>query len=206
MLGHRGRPQRGGPKLRLGLCVRTDTGRRNPAVTAQAAGHAAALTITQLTGAAFILGIGSGEREGNEACGVAWDPAVAPVRGGAWPPFARCGIPAVSWSIGIRRIFRCATQVFDSHRPYRGKWPPIWIAAHVPGCCGRRSLRRRLLSGVSARAAEYAQRLAVVPGPPRPMPAAIPSRSFRRYVVWWSPAATRDVEEALDSEVFCAGA
>ena len=59
MLGHlaaRNRVRR----LRLGVCV-TDASRRNPAVTAQAAA-----TLHLLTRGRAILGIGVGEREGNE--------------------------------------------------------------------------------------------------------------------------------------------
>jgi phthiodiolone/phenolphthiodiolone dimycocerosates ketoreductase len=44
----------------FGSCV-TDTGRRNPAVTAQAAA-----TLQLMTRGRAILGIGTGEREGNE--------------------------------------------------------------------------------------------------------------------------------------------
>ena len=47
-------------RLRLGVGV-TDTGRRNPAVTAQAAA-----TLHLLTRGRAILGISTGEREGNE--------------------------------------------------------------------------------------------------------------------------------------------
>jgi phthiodiolone/phenolphthiodiolone dimycocerosates ketoreductase len=46
--------------MRLGIGV-TDAGRRNPAVTAQAAA-----TLHLLTRGRGILGIGTGEREGNE--------------------------------------------------------------------------------------------------------------------------------------------
>lgn len=55
----------------LGVSV-TDTGRRNPAVTAQAAA-----TMSLLTRGRFILGIGTGEREGNEPYGVEWTKPVA---------------------------------------------------------------------------------------------------------------------------------
>ena len=55
----------------LGVGV-TDTGRRNPAVTAQAAA-----TLHLLTRGRAILGIGPGEREGNEPYGVDWSKPVA---------------------------------------------------------------------------------------------------------------------------------
>ena len=70
MLGHlaaRNRVRR----LRLGVCV-TDAGRRNPAVTAQAAA-----TLHLLTRGRAMLGIGVGEREGNEPYGVEWTKPVA---------------------------------------------------------------------------------------------------------------------------------
>ena len=58
-------------RLRLGVSV-TDAGRRNPAVTAQAAA-----TLHLLTRGSAILGIGPGEREGNEPYGVDWSRPVA---------------------------------------------------------------------------------------------------------------------------------
>src|ERR1700750_2436994 len=69
MLGHIAARNRVG-RLRLGVCV-TDTGRRNPAVTAQAAA-----TLHLLTRGRAILGIGPGEREGNEPYGVDWSKPV----------------------------------------------------------------------------------------------------------------------------------
>ena len=58
-------------RLRLGTAV-TDVGRRNPAVTAQAVA-----TLHLLTRGRAILGIGTGEREGNEPYGVDWSKPVA---------------------------------------------------------------------------------------------------------------------------------
>jgi alkanesulfonate monooxygenase SsuD/methylene tetrahydromethanopterin reductase-like flavin-dependent oxidoreductase (luciferase family) len=70
MLGYLAAHNRLG-RLRLGVCV-TDTARRNPAVTAQAAA-----TLQLLTRGRAILGIGTGEREGNESYGVDWSKPVA---------------------------------------------------------------------------------------------------------------------------------
>jgi phthiodiolone/phenolphthiodiolone dimycocerosates ketoreductase len=70
MLGHIAARNRLG-RLRLGVGV-TDTGRRNPAVTAQAAA-----TLHLLSRGRAILGIGTGEREGNEPYGVEWSKPVA---------------------------------------------------------------------------------------------------------------------------------
>src|SRR3954452_2301330 len=69
MLGHLAARNRVG-RLRLGVAV-TDTGRRNPAVTAQAAA-----TLHLLSKGRAILGIGTGEREGNEPYGVDWSKPV----------------------------------------------------------------------------------------------------------------------------------
>jgi len=57
-------------RLRLGTSV-TDAGRRNPAVTAQAAA-----TLHLMTRGRAILGMGTGEREGNEPYGVDWSKPV----------------------------------------------------------------------------------------------------------------------------------
>ena len=70
VLGHLAARNRLG-RMRLGIGV-TDTGRRNPAVTAQAAA-----TLHLLTRGRAILGIGTGEREGNEPYGVDWSRPVA---------------------------------------------------------------------------------------------------------------------------------
>jgi phthiodiolone/phenolphthiodiolone dimycocerosates ketoreductase len=70
MLGHLAAGNRVG-RLRLGVGV-TDAGRRNPAVTGQAAA-----TRHLLTRGRAILGIGPGEREGNQPYGVDWTKPVA---------------------------------------------------------------------------------------------------------------------------------
>lgn len=111
-------------RLGLGVCV-TDTGRRNPAVTAQAA-----VTMSRLTRGRFILGIGTGEREGNEPYGVDWSKPVARFEE------AMATIRALWDSRGelVNRdspYFPLRNALFDLP-PYRGAWPPIWIAAHGP--------------------------------------------------------------------------
>jgi phthiodiolone/phenolphthiodiolone dimycocerosates ketoreductase len=123
MLGHLAALNRLG-RLRLGVGV-TDAGRRNPAVTAQAAA-----TLHLLTRGRAILGIGVGEREGNEPYGVEWTKPVARFEE------AVATIRAL-WDSGGRLISRespyypLRNAVFDLP-PYRGKWPEIWIAAHGP--------------------------------------------------------------------------
>ncbi len=123
MLGHLAARNRLG-RLRLGVSV-TDTGRRNPAVTAQAAA-----TLHLLTRGRAILGIGVGEREGNEPYGVDWSKPVARFEE------ALATIRALWNSNGelVKRdspFFPLRDAVFDLP-PYRGKWPEIWIAAHGP--------------------------------------------------------------------------
>src|SRR5271169_5460058 len=111
-------------RLRLGTSV-TDVGRRNPAVTAQAAA-----TLHLLTRGRAILGIGTGEREGNEPYGVDWSKPVARFEE------ALATIRAL-WNSGGELVTRDSpffplhNAVFDLW-PYRGKWPEVWIASHGP--------------------------------------------------------------------------
>jgi phthiodiolone/phenolphthiodiolone dimycocerosates ketoreductase len=111
-------------RLRLGVGV-TDASRRNPAVTAQAAA-----TLHLITRGRAILGIGVGEREGNEPYGVDWTKPVARFEE------AVATIRAL-WDSGGELVsrespyFPLHNAVFDLP-PYRGKWPEIWIAAHKP--------------------------------------------------------------------------
>jgi phthiodiolone/phenolphthiodiolone dimycocerosates ketoreductase len=111
-------------RLRLGVGV-TDASRRNPAVTAQAAA-----TLHLITRGRAILGIGVGEREGNEPYGVEWSKPVARFEE------AIATIRAL-WDSGGELVsrdspyFPLRDALFDLP-PYRGKWPEIWIAAHGP--------------------------------------------------------------------------
>jgi phthiodiolone/phenolphthiodiolone dimycocerosates ketoreductase len=123
MLGHLASRNRFA-RLRLGVGV-TDASRRNPAVTAQAAA-----TLHLITRGRAILGIGVGEREGNEPYGVDWTKPVARFEE------AIATIRALWNSNGglVSRespYFPLRNAVFDLP-PYRGKWPEIWIAAHGP--------------------------------------------------------------------------
>src|SRR3984957_14229026 len=123
MLGHLAARNRTG-RMSLGTSV-TDTARRNPAVTAQAAA-----TLHLLTRGRAILGIGTGEREGNEPYGVDWSKPVARFEE------AMATIRAL-WNSGGELVTRDSpffplhNAVFDLW-PYRGKWPEIWIASHGP--------------------------------------------------------------------------
>src|ERR1700684_3071792 len=123
VLGHLAARNRLG-RMRLGVGV-TDTGRRNPAVTAQAAA-----TLHLLSRGRAILGIGTGEREGNEPYGVDWTRPVARFEE------AMATIRALWDSKGqlvnrASEFFPLHSEIFDLP-PYRGTWPPIWIAAHGP--------------------------------------------------------------------------
>lgn len=183
----------------LGVSV-TDTGRRNPAVTAQAAA-----TMNLLTKGRFILGVGTGEREGNEPYGVDWARPVARFEE------AMATIRALWDSKGqlVNRdspFFPLRNAIFDLPA-YRGRWPEIWIAGHGP-----RMLRAtgRYADGFFPAFAhtpqEYAQRLDVVRSAASDAgrdPMAITPALWCMVV----PGRNRaDVDEALESEVIKAGA
>jgi phthiodiolone/phenolphthiodiolone dimycocerosates ketoreductase len=154
MLGHLAARNRIG-RLRLGVAV-TDAGRRNPAVTAQAAA-----TLNLLTRGRAILGIGPGEREGNQPYGVDWSRPVARFEE------AIATIRALWDSRGelISRdspYFPLRNALFDLP-PYRGKWPEIWIAGHGPRML--RAVGRYadgFLPAFAQRPEDYAQRLETV--------------------------------------------
>jgi phthiodiolone/phenolphthiodiolone dimycocerosates ketoreductase len=173
----------------------TDTGRRNPAVTAQAAA-----TLHLLSRGRAILGIGVGEREGNEPYGVDWSKPVARFEE------ALATIRALWDSRGelVNRdsaYFPLRNAVFDLP-PYRGKWPEIWIAAHGP-----RMLRATGRYGDAwfpafpHRPQDYGQRLEIVRAAAsdagRDPMSILPAVEF--LVV---TGASRDaVDEALDSPI-----
>ncbi|MCV7409646.1 photosystem I reaction center subunit VIII [Mycobacterium florentinum] len=111
-------------RTRLGVCV-TDAGRRNPAVTAQAVA-----TLHLMTRGRAILGIGTGEREGNEPYGVTWSRPVARF------VEALATIRALWDSDGqlVSRdseFFPLRNAIF-ALPPVKGSWPKIWVAAHGP--------------------------------------------------------------------------
>ena len=194
VLGHLAARNRLG-RLRLGIGV-TDAGRRNPAVTAQAAA-----TLHLLTRGRAILGIGTGERENNQPYGVDWSKPVARFEE------AIATIRAL-WDSGGQLVtrdspfFPLRNAVFDLP-PYRGKWPEIWIAAHGP-----RMLR---VTGryadawfpvLTFRPTDYAAGLEVVRSAAsdagRDPLSIIPANL--RFVV--TGRSRDEVDEALDSAVF----
>lgn len=193
MLGHfaaRNRMRR----LRLGVCV-TDAARRHPAVTAQAVA-----TLHLLTRGRAILGIGVGEREGNEPYGVKrakpvaeFEEAIATIRT-LWDS---AGEPVSRDS----PYFPLRDAMF-ALPPYRGRWPEIWVAAHGP-----RMLR---ITGryadawvpfVLSRPTDYARALGAVRSAAsdadRDPMSIIPA--INRAVV--TGRSRDDVDEALDSVV-----
>jgi phthiodiolone/phenolphthiodiolone dimycocerosates ketoreductase len=198
MLGHLAARNRLG-RLRLGICV-TDAGRRNPAVTAQAAA-----TLHLLTRGRAMLGIGVGEREGNEPYGVEWTKPVARFEE------AIATIRALWDSAGelVSRdspYFPLRHAVFDLP-PYRGKWPEIWVAAHRPRmlqATGRYA--DAWVPFVLTRSTDYAQALETVRAaasdagrdPMSIMPAVV------RAVV--TGRNRDDVDEVLDSVIMKASA
>jgi phthiodiolone/phenolphthiodiolone dimycocerosates ketoreductase len=198
MLGHLAARNRF-RRLRLGVCV-TDASRRSPAVTAQAAA-----TLHLLTRGRAVLGIGVGEREGNEPYGIGWDKpvarfeeAIATIRtlwGSAGEPVSRDS-PYFP--------LRDATFALP---PYRGTWPEMWVAAHGP-----RMLRAtgRYADGwvpfVLVRPSDYARALdtvrAAASDAGRDPMSIIPA--VNRAVV--TGRNRDDVDEALDSVVIKAWA
>jgi phthiodiolone/phenolphthiodiolone dimycocerosates ketoreductase len=141
--------------MRLGIGV-TDTGKRHPAVTAQAAA-----TLNLMTRGRAILGIGPGERVGNEPYGVDWSKPVARFEE------ALATIRALWNSNGqlVKRdspYYPLRDAIFDLPS-YRGRWPEIWIAAHGP-----RMLRATgrygdaWFPGFAHLPQEYSQRLDVI--------------------------------------------
>ena len=111
-------------RMKFGTCV-TDTGRRNPAVTAQAAA-----TLHLMTGGRAILGIGTGERVGNEPYGVDWSKPVARFEEGLatiralWNSNGQLVNRDSEW-------FPLRNAVFTLP-PVKGRWPQIWVASHGP--------------------------------------------------------------------------
>jgi phthiodiolone/phenolphthiodiolone dimycocerosates ketoreductase len=123
MLGYLAGHNRFG-RMRLGVAV-TDAGRRNPAVTAQAAA-----SLHLLTRGRAVLGIGTGERESNAPYGVDWSKPVARFEE------AVATIRAL-WSSNGELVTR-DSPYFPLHNatfalpPFKGTWPEIWVAAHGP--------------------------------------------------------------------------
>ena len=114
-------------RLYLGVGV-TDTGRRNPAVTAQAAA-----TLHLLTRGRAILGIGPGEREGNEPYGVDWTKPVARFE-------EALATIRILWNSGGELVnrdspyFPLRNAIFDLPR-IEGRGPRSGLVRTDPACC-----------------------------------------------------------------------
>lgn len=140
-------------RLRLGTGC-TDTARRNPAVTAQAAA-----TLHQLTRGRAILGIGAGEGMNQSPYGVPADRRVAMFEE------AVATIRAL-WNSGGEPVSRDSPffplrDAMMAVPPYRGTRPEIWIGAHGPRM--RRAAARygdAWFPGVTMDASEYGEQLA----------------------------------------------
>ena len=133
-------------RVRLGVAV-TDTGRRNPAVTAQAA-----TTLHLLTKGRAILGIGTGEREGNEPYGVDWskpvarfEEALATIRA-LWDSNGEL----VNRGFALLPVARCNIRSAEVPRKVAGNLDRSARSAHA---ARRRALRGRLLPGLFTHAA-----------------------------------------------------
>src|SRR3979490_1351873 len=193
MLGHLA-ARNGAGRLRLGVAV-TDSGRRNPAVTAQAAA-----TLHLLTRGRAILGIGPGEREGNQPYGVDWTKPVARFEE------AIATIRAL-WDSGGELVSRDSpyfplhNAIFDLP-PFRGAWPEIWIAAHGPRmltAIGRYG--DAWLPGFPQRPGEYQQRLEVVRAAASDAGRDPMSITPAAWLFVMTGRTRGDVEEALDSDI-----
>ena len=193
MLGHIAARNRLG-RLRLGVAV-TDSGRRNPAVTAQAAATLHLLT----RGRAILVSAPANAKETSptELTG----PSRSRGLRRRWPPSARYGIRAANSSTATRPISRCRTR-YSICRPIAESGPEIWIGAHGP-----RMLRAAGRYGDAYfpsfphRPVDYKQRLDVVRSAASDA-GRIRCPSSRRCRCSPSPVApARAVYEALDSEL-----
>jgi len=156
VLGHLAARNRLG-RLRLGIGV-TDAGRRNPAVTAQAAA-----TLHLLTRGRAILGIGTGEREGNEPYGVDWSRPVARFEE------AIATIRAL-WVSGGQLVTRDSPLFSVAQRRVRPATVPRKVAGNldrVPraeDAARHRTVRRRMVSRANDQAEGLRSRAGGSPG------------------------------------------
>ncbi|HET6691525.1 MAG TPA: LLM class flavin-dependent oxidoreductase [Miltoncostaeaceae bacterium] len=140
-------------RIRVGVCV-TDTIRRHPAMLAQTA-----LTIDHLAGGRAILGLGSGERMNITPYGMEWS-----------RPYSRLAeaidVMRLLWSTDTPvdfegRFFRLERAVLGL-RPYEGRDPQVWIAAHGPKMLALTGRQGDGWLPTQMPPEEYAEKLAVV--------------------------------------------
>ena len=150
----------------------TDTGKRHPAVTAQAAA-----TLNLMTRGRAILGIGPGERVGNEPYGVDWSKPVARFEE------ALATIRAL-WSSKGKLVKRDSPfiplrdAIFDLPS-YKGRWPEIWVAAHGPRMPGQPDATATRGSRASLTGRRITPSVLKSSGQQPPMPGAIRCRLRR---------------------------
>jgi phthiodiolone/phenolphthiodiolone dimycocerosates ketoreductase len=138
--------------MRLGVGV-TDTIKRNPAITAQAAA-----TLHQLSRGRAILGIGAGQGMGTAPYGIRQDRRVATFEEGV-------AVVRALWDSGGEPVSR-DSEIYPLRDavmavpPYRGTRPELWIGAHGPRM---RKVAGRYADawfpGVTMDAAEYGEHL-----------------------------------------------
>lgn len=114
-------------RARLGTAV-TESIRRHPVEIAQSA-----LTLHHVSGGRFVLGIGAGERENVEPYGLSFRGQVSRLEEALYLIRLLWKEPGYVSYEG--RFFQVDRGVMGLG-PYRGTFPPIWVAAHGP-----RSLR-----------------------------------------------------------------
>ncbi len=110
-------------KARVGTAV-TEAIRRHPAEIAQAA-----LTLHHLSHGRFVLGMGAGERENVEPYGLSFAGQVSRLEEALYVIRLLWTSPGyVSYEGTYFRLDRGVIGL----GPYRGTYPPIWVAAHGP--------------------------------------------------------------------------
>jgi phthiodiolone/phenolphthiodiolone dimycocerosates ketoreductase len=110
-------------RARLGVAV-TEAIRRHPAEIAQAA-----LSVHHASGGRFILGMGAGERENVEPYGLSYAGQVTRLEEALY--LIRLLWSSRGYVSHEGRFFRLDRGVVGLGA-YRGKLPPIWVAAHGP--------------------------------------------------------------------------
>ncbi len=110
-------------KARVGTAV-TEAIRRHPAEIAQAA-----LTLHHLSHGRFVLGMGAGERENVEPYGLSYAGQVSRLEEALY--VIRLLWTSRGYASYEGRYFRLDRGVIGLG-PYRGTYPPIWVAAHGP--------------------------------------------------------------------------
>lgn len=110
-------------RARLGTAV-TEAIRRHPAELAQSA-----LTVHHLSAGRFVLGIGVGERENVEPYGLSFTGQASRMEEALY--LIRLLWRSQGYVSHEGRFFRLDGAVMGLG-PYRGTFPPIWVAAHGP--------------------------------------------------------------------------